>query len=265
MSNSKSNFFTVFHAIAFLLGTFLLLSFRLHAQQEYVETSNKNKNYYVTISQEQGLTINLAEKQNSPDYKQVATANLQVGLSAKLDYKNYFVSIGYFHHGYTVGVSSHDQPINTGRQHKSTSDFYAYKRIPLKLGYSFETGKTWLTVSPFIAENLLHSNRSGISFTSNGSGSSMSSEDTIFTTTYTSMARPYRTLFAPGAGILLCAGKNFFKISLLAEYFQASKNWTEIRDIYTRDSKVHGFYSHTEYYHSKARTINLSLLLSFRF
>ncbi|MBK9479461.1 MAG: hypothetical protein IPP56_04885 [Bacteroidetes bacterium] len=265
MSNSKSKLFTVFRAIAFLLGTFILPALPSIAQQDYVETSNKKKSFYFTISQEQGLTINLAEKQNRPDYKQVATANLQVGLSAKLDYKNYFVSIGYFHHGYTVGVSSQDEAINTGRQHKSTSDFYAYKRIPLKLGYCFETGKTWLTVSPFIAENLLHSNRSGISFTSNGSGLSMSSEDTIFTTTQTSMARPYRKLFAPGAGILLCAGKNFFKISLLAEYFQASKNWTEIRDIYTRDSKVQGFYTHTEYYHSKARTINLSLLLSFRF
>lgn len=248
-----------------LIFSLLFTSISVTAQQDYVENDNSKQKLHYTLSQEQGLTTNLAEKQKTENFKQVLTANLHLGLSGKFEYKNYFISLGYFWHGYTVGTSMQDPQLNTGHVHKSSSEFYAYKRIPFKVGYVFETRKSWLSLAPFIAENLLYSKHSGYSFTSTGNGTSMDAQDTIVTTNTVSMARPYRSVFAPGAGLIISAGRKWLTISLLAEYYQAFKTWTEIRDINTQDSQQLGFYSHTEYYHSKARTINLSLSLNFRF
>lgn len=254
------------HLICLVFFSLQLLSLSTFAQDDYRSNQNsQKKDFHFTIAQEQGLTINLAERKKARDFKQISTANFHFGLSAQLDFKNYFASLGYYWHPYTVGTKVIDEEVRTGHESKTTSEFYSYFRAPIKIGVIFKTRKEWLTLAPFISANLLYSKQSGTSFTSNSYGYSLNEGDSIYNAVAVSMARPKKNVIAPGGGFMLSAGNKIIRLSLLAEYFQSSQTWTAIRASYNRYSQLYGYYSHTEYYNSKARTINISLSLGFKF
>lgn len=246
-----------------MLFTIVLCTLHTSAQsQSRIIPFDSIQNHHF-ISVEQGVTLNLPEKETIMNIHQELTADYFLGITYTYIYKDWNFSTGLIMHQYTTGLEVSDEPIKSGTGTESSIGLFNYCQIPLRLGLTINTSKKWLTITPFLSASILTTWAIREVHSSYTTDTLMSPSDTSYSTFSTGMSRNYNTVLAFGGGAQVNASFHKLHIAFFADYFRSNLAWYSLYARYHRESNLQGTLDEKATIQSYAKTINLGISIGY--
>lgn len=236
--------------VLFILIIFCAFFNSLSAQNN----SGKDK-LRVSLNVNVGAVVSLSKHNNSIFYVPIELRAYS-GVLANLEYKKITIETGIQRFIYPVSMGVKDTAVMTGHEGAFNSEFTAYRRIPLSIGYKINLKNRHFILEPYLSGGVLISASSYSYLSSEGDGSLFTAQgDTITYIFNYGLHRTKKSAFQGGIGVKLKYNYRRLVVSVNAEYFQTFDDWGTLYGLYERNSLCNGYLYEKQSFTSVDRNI----------
>ncbi|MBL7828949.1 MAG: hypothetical protein JNJ57_20100 [Saprospiraceae bacterium] len=178
-----------------------------------------------------------------------------LGFLVDINYKRFNLETGIQRFTYPVTMALKDTAVLIGLESSTNSEFTAFHRVPISLGYVIDLKNNHFTLEPYLTGGALISASGYSNLTNYSNGSLMNATDTVIHSLTHGMQRSEKSAFYGGVGAKLQYRHKKMAFTLKVEYFQTLDVWTTLYGVYQRESIQKGSLVANQSFQSRDRNI----------